>query len=42
MVEDLKRGDKIITRGHNRYSRKIIDNEKLVEISDNVKVEIKI
>ena len=42
MVEELKRGDKIITSGGiiGRVER-IIDNEKIeVEISDNVKVEI--
>ena len=42
MVEDLKRGDKIITRGGIIGTvERIIDNEKIeVEISDNVKVEI--
>ena len=42
MVEELKRGDRIITSGGiiGRVER-IIDNEKIeVEISDNVKVEI--
>ncbi len=42
MVEELKRGDSIITSGGiiGRVER-IIDNEKIeVEISDNVKVEI--
>ncbi len=42
MVEELKRGDKIITRGGIIGTvERIIDNEKLeVEISDSVKVEI--
>ena len=42
MVEDLKRGDKIITRGGIIGTvERIIDNEKIeVERSDNVKVEI--
>ena len=42
MVEELKRGDKIITRGDIIGTvERIIDNEKLeVEISDSVKVEI--
>ena len=42
MVENLKRGDKVVTAGGivGRVER-IIDNEKIeVEISDNVKVEI--
>ena len=42
MVENLKRGDKIITSGGivGRVER-IIDNEKVeVEIADNVKVEV--
>ena len=42
MVENLKRGDKVITSGGivGKVDR-IIDNEKVeVEISDNVKVEI--
>ena len=42
MVENLKRGDKIITSGGivGRVER-IIDNEKVeVEIAENVKVEI--
>ena len=42
MVENLKRGDKVITSGGivGRVER-IIDNEKVeVEIADNVKVEI--
>ena len=42
MVENLKRGDKIITSGGivGRVER-IIDNEKVeVEISENVKVEV--
>ena len=42
MVENLKRGDKIITTGGivGRIE-KIIDNEKVeVEIADNVKVEV--
>ena len=42
MVDELKRGDRIITSGGiiGRVER-IIDNEKIeVEISDNVKVEI--
>tara|TARA_B100001029_G_C14687410_1_gene247905 strand:- start:219 stop:506 length:288 start_codon:yes stop_codon:yes gene_type:complete len=42
MVENLKRGDRVITTGGivGRIER-IIDNEKVeVEISDNVKVEI--
>ena len=42
MVENLKRGDKIITSGGivGKVDR-IIDNEKVeVEISDNVKVEV--
>ena len=42
MVEDLKRGDKIITRGGIIGTvERIIDNEKIeVEIADGVKVEI--
>ena len=42
MVDDLKRGDKSITRGGIIGTvERIIDNEKIeVEISDNVKVEI--
>ena len=42
MVEDLKRGDKIITRGGIIGTvERIIDNEKIeVEISDNVKAEL--
>ncbi len=42
MVEELKRGDKIITRGGIIGTvERIIDNEKLeVEISNSVKVEI--
>ena len=42
MVEALKRGDKIITRGGIIGTvERIIDNEKLeVEISNSVKVEI--
>jgi len=42
MVENLKRGDKVITTGGivGRVER-IIDNEKVeVEIADNVKVEV--
>tara|TARA_B110000014_G_scaffold237316_1_gene203169 strand:+ start:311 stop:598 length:288 start_codon:yes stop_codon:yes gene_type:complete len=42
MVENLKRGDKIITSGGivGKVER-IIDNEKVeVEIADNVKVEV--
>tara|TARA_B100000945_G_scaffold251174_1_gene207960 strand:- start:447 stop:734 length:288 start_codon:yes stop_codon:yes gene_type:complete len=42
MVENLKRGDKVITSGGivGRVER-IIDNEKVeVEIADNVKVEV--
>ena len=42
MVENLKRGDKVITSGGivGKVDR-IIDNEKVeVEISDNVKVEV--
>ena len=42
MVENLKRGDKVVTAGGivGRVER-IIDNDKIeVEISDNVKVEI--
>jgi preprotein translocase subunit YajC len=42
MVENLKRGDKVVTTGGivGRVER-IIDNEKVeVEIADNVKVEI--
>ena len=42
MVENLKRGDKIITSGGivGKVDR-IIDNEKVeVEIADNVKVEV--
>ena len=42
MVENLKRGDKIITSGGivGRVER-IIDNEKVeLEIADNVKVEV--
>ena len=42
MVENLKRGDKVITTGGivGRIDR-IIDNEKVeVEISENVKVEV--
>ncbi len=42
MVENLKRGDKVVTAGGivGRVER-VIDNEKVeVEISDNVKVEI--
>ena len=42
MVENLKRGDKVITSGgiFGRVER-VIDNEKVeVEIADNVKVEI--
>ena len=42
MVENLKRGDKVVTAGGivGRVER-IIDNEKIeVEISDSVKVEI--
>ena len=42
MVEELKRGDKVITSGGIIGTvERIIDNEKIeVEISDNVKVEI--
>ena len=42
MVENLKRGDKVITAGGIvGVVERIIDNEKVeVEISDNVKVEI--
>tara|TARA_S200000501_G_C20311578_1_gene520423 strand:+ start:59 stop:346 length:288 start_codon:yes stop_codon:yes gene_type:complete len=42
MVENLKRGDKVITTGGivGKVDR-IIDNEKVeIEISDNVKVEV--
>ena len=42
MVENLKRGDKVITSGGivGKVDR-IIDNEKVeVEIADNVKVEV--
>tara|TARA_B100001245_G_scaffold236029_1_gene225428 strand:- start:3263 stop:3550 length:288 start_codon:yes stop_codon:yes gene_type:complete len=42
MVENLKRGDKIVTTGGIVGSvERIIDNEKVeVEIADNVKVEV--
>ena len=42
MVEDLKRGDKIITRGGIIGTvERIIDNEKVeIEIADNVTVEV--
>ena len=42
MVENLKRGDKVITAGGIvGVVERVIDNEKVeVEISDNVKVEI--
>tara|TARA_B100001109_G_scaffold252225_1_gene247832 strand:+ start:540 stop:830 length:291 start_codon:yes stop_codon:yes gene_type:complete len=42
MVENLKRGDKVITAGGIVGTiERIVDNEKVeVEISDNVKVEI--
>ena len=42
MVENLKRGDKVITTGGIVGTiERIIDNEKVeVEISENVKVEI--
>ena len=42
MVENLKRGDKVITSGGIvGKDDRIIDNEKVeVEISDNVKVEV--
>ena len=42
MVEELKRGDKIITTGGIIGTvERIIDNEKIeVEIADNIKVEI--
>ena len=42
MVENLKRGDKVITSGGIVVKvDRIIDNEKVeVEISDNVKVEV--
>ena len=42
MVEDLKRGDKVITSGGITGTiERIIDNEKVeVEIAENVKVEI--
>ena len=42
MVEELKRGDKVITSGGIIGTvERIVDNEKIeVEIADNVKVEI--
>ena len=42
MVENLKRGDKVITSGGITGTiERIIDNEKIeVQIADNVKVEI--
>tara|TARA_Y200000002_G_C22391307_1_gene541605 strand:- start:62 stop:352 length:291 start_codon:yes stop_codon:yes gene_type:complete len=42
MVENLKRGDKVVTAGGMVGTvERVIDNEKVeVEISDNVKVEI--
>ena len=42
MVEDLKRGDKVITSGGITGTvERLIDNDKVeVEIADNVKVEI--
>jgi|TARA_Y100000389_G_C17417604_1_gene494705 preprotein translocase subunit YajC len=42
MVENLKRGDKVITSGGITGTiERIIDNEKVeIEISDNVKVEV--
>ena len=42
MVENLKRGDKVITSGGITGTiERIIDNDKVeVEISENVKVEI--
>ncbi len=42
MVENLKRGDKVVTAGGIvGVVERVIDNEKVeVEISDNVKVEI--
>ena len=42
MIEDLKRGDKVITSGGITGTvERIIDNDKIeVEIAENVKVEI--
>ena len=42
MVEELKRGDKVITTGGIIGTvERIIDNEKIeLQISDNVKVEV--
>ena len=42
MVEELKRGDKVITSGGIIGTvERIIDNEKIeVEIAENIKVEI--
>ena len=42
MVENLKRGDKVVTAGGIVGTvERVIDNEKVeVEISDNIKVEI--
>ena len=42
MVEELKRGDKVLTTGGIIGTiERIIDNEKVeVEIADNIKVEV--